>query len=304
MDIHITKHIKTQKEHQLGTVLNSEGQTKEAIKTQTAQLTEEVSVSDLTTQKKKPIPTHIIIPNRDKRIHVSPSLIATNRSFVGRASRMTTGQQHAYTKGMELYGLSQNSLVDVLCDKNVALDKKIILDIGFGAGHSLVNMATINRDSLFIGLETFKPGIGALFVQAFAQGLDNIYVHHGDAIPYMFHHIDDNSLDRIQVFFPDPWQKKRYQKRRIIQIPMLQLCIKLLKPKGTLWIVTDWEPYALYIKEMLEQVSAPSKFQAEYLQHNASLELELEEMRDTTKFETKGIKKGHAIYPFVYQKIL
>lgn len=252
------------------------------------------------------------IPNLITRQTLEATLIADNRSFVGRAAnRITDGQRRAYEKGMQEYGLLYNpstSLRDMIAQNSQKHKyEKIILDIGFGSGHSLCAMARKYPNILFIGIETFKPGIGSLFVQCYKNGIQNIRVFHYDAVPVLFHICEENMFDRIQIFFPDPWRKERHKKRRLIQKRFLQLCLHFLKNEGILWIVSDWEDYAMQIDSTLKLFerniySTLIPHATSYLKREKELVLELEKMREGTRFERKGLEKGHSIYPFVCVK--
>ena len=168
-------------------------------------------------------------------------------------------------------------------------------------------MSLLHKDDLFIGIETYKSGVGAFFVQALPLQLQNVRIFHEDAVKVLFHMIEACSIDRIQIFFPDPWQKAKHHKRRLLQNRFLQLCLHLLRENGVLWIVTDWEAYAVHIDEVLSQFSEAEMRQHEhnapaYFHHNEALQSALETERLQTKFEHKGLEKGHRIYPFVYEK--
>lgn len=244
--------------------------------------------------------THI--PNRAQRIHSDSHIITQNKSYVSRANRITDTQKKFYTEAMEKYGLppskeSHISLIPLETDYSLS-----VLDIGFGMGETLFDMAVKNPQHLFIGIETYKTGVGALCVRIVRENINNIYIHHGDAVEFLFNQVEDNSMDRIQIFFPDPWPKTRHHKRRLIQIRFLQLCTQIVKPNGIVWIVTDWQPYAKHIQDTAEEFnSLDEHYPRITLQSPSELHAQLEETRNITRFEQKGIKKGHSIYSFVWQ---
>lgn len=247
------------------------------------------------------------IPPLAERKKMDYQTIANNPSFVGRAHRLSDGQRRGLENGMQQFGYEYNphTSLDLLIPKNHY--EKIIIDIGFGNGETLLHMATQQKDTLFIGIETYTSGVGALFVKSLPLALQNIRVFQADAVKVLFHMIAEHSIDSIHIFFPDPWHKSRHHKRRLLQYKFVQLCLHLLRENGVLWIVTDWEAYAVHIDEVLSQCSKEhiQKYETNasaYFHKNEVLQNELESQRPQTKFEQRGINRGHRIYPFVYEK--
>lgn len=124
-------------------------------------------------------------------------------------------------------------------------------EIGFGMGHSLLEMAAAAPEQDFIGVEVHRPGVGALLNGVLTQGLKNLRVYDCDAIEVLNRCVADNSLDRLMLFFPDPWHKARHHKRRIVQLEFAELVRRKLKPGGVFHMATDWEPYAEYMLEVM-----------------------------------------------------
>ena len=155
-------------------------------------------------------------------------------------------------------------------------------------------MAQKYPEQNFIGIEVFQKGIVTLLTQLKALPLDNIRIYSEDALLVLQQSIPNNSLDKILIFFPDPWPKKRHHKRRLIQTKFIQLIQNKLKPAGILHIATDWENYAEHITTVLKNST-----------NFTTLELPVSLLdRASTKFEQRGKKKGHKIFDLLYQNQL
>ncbi len=168
---------------------------------------------------------------------------------------MTEGQQRGLDQGAPLYVLP---LADAPVDYDQVFGRSAprSLEIGFGMGHSLLEMAAAAPDQDFIGVEVHRPGVGALLNGVLTQGLTNLRVYDCDAIEVLNRCIADNSLDRLMLFFPDPWHKSRHHKRRIVQASFAELVRSKLKVGGILHMATDWEPYAEYMLEVMNVARA------------------------------------------------
>ncbi|MDP6191026.1 MAG: tRNA (guanosine(46)-N7)-methyltransferase TrmB, partial [Gammaproteobacteria bacterium] len=173
------------------------------------------------------------------------------RSFVKRAGRMTPGQQHALEHLWPAYGLEpshgQLDLSAVFGNGN-----PVIMEIGFGMGDSLITMATTMPENNYLGIEVHQPGVGRLLNNAHSAGLTNLKVFCADAIEVMAQCIPDHSLAGVQLFFPDPWHKKKHNKRRIVQAKFAQDIRQKLAPGGIFHMATDWQPYAEHMLEIME----------------------------------------------------
>lgn len=171
-----------------------------------------------------------------------------------------------------------------------------VLEIGFGNGDTLVQAAAQDPDTDYIGIEVHEPGVGHCLLAARDAGIDNLRVIVHDAMEVLETQIPDNTLSRINLYFPDPWPKKRHHKRRIVNPPFLSLAAARLQPRGTLHIATDWENYAEHIDEKL---SACNEFElVERREHGGDRPLD----RFTTKFEVRGLKIGHRIWDWQYSR--
>ncbi|MEI8054925.1 MAG: tRNA (guanosine(46)-N7)-methyltransferase TrmB [bacterium] len=206
------------------------------------------------------------------------------RSFVRRQRRLPSSKQKIFDEGWVLYGLDIAS---------GAISTPLVLEIGFGMGTTLFNSAKKYPDKNFIGIEVHQPGIVALLAQLKAQPLNNIRLYNEDAVIVLEQSIPDNSLEKVLIFFPDPWQKNRHHKRRLIQPKFIALLQKKLKPKGVLHIATDWEDYANHIIAVLKANSAFTACEPlESLPFLAD--------RIPTKFEQRGKKQGHKIFDLLF----
>ncbi len=214
------------------------------------------------------------------------------RSFVRREGRTTPSQQHALEKFSKDY---------VLCPKHPLVFSNIfsnahpvILEIGFGMGHSLVAQALANPNINFIGIEVHRPGIGALLASIVQHQLTNIRIIAEDATISLEAFLEE-SLTGVQIFFPDPWPKKRHHKRRLVNTAFVTHLATKLKKNGYLHCATDWEPYAQWMVEAIEQTTL---FCNESSKDVGTRTLD----RPTTKFEKRGIRLGHEIYDLLFRK--
>jgi tRNA (guanine-N7-)-methyltransferase len=220
------------------------------------------------------------------------------RSYVLRQGRMTLAQKQAISDHWSEYGLT------------AALDKKPfdwqsifareaprVLEIGFGMGESLVNLALNHPEIDFIGIEVHQPGVGACMRSAKAHDLQNLRLLNQDAYQLLTATIPEQSIDKVLLLFPDPWPKTRHNKRRLVQPAFTQLITKVLKTNGIFHCATDWQPYADHMITVLETTPGlvnhfgPEQFSP------APYE------RTSTKFERRGQKLGHTIFDLVYSKL-
>ena len=171
-----------------------------------------------------------------------------------------------------------------------------VLEIGFGMGHSLVEMAEARPDTNFIGIEVHRPGIGKLFHGLENTGADNVRVYCHDAVEILRDCIADASLDTVQIFFPDPWHKKRHQKRRLVQAPFVGLLVKKLKEGGTLHIATDWEHYA---EQMMNVLDAEKCLTNSF---GSGCFSPRPDDRPLTKFEKRGARLDHGVWDLLFRK--
>ena len=177
-----------------------------------------------------------------------------------------------------------------------ARNAKTVLEIGFGNGSSLLSMAQQQPHLNFIGIEVHRPGVGALLMSIEREAVKNIRIYQEDAVEVLQHCIADQSLYRLQLYFPDPWQKKKHHKRRILQPAFVDLVRRKLKPGGIFHLATDWQDYAEY---MLLTMDSSVGFTNLAGANNFA---EKPDHRPTTKFEQRGQKLGHRVYDLIYQR--
>lgn len=217
------------------------------------------------------------------------------KSFVMRAGRMTPGQQRGLDDGLPKFGLNlSQGMIDF--EQLFARQAPTTLEIGFGMGLSLLEMAAAAPEQNFIGIEVHRPGVGSLLNGLINQQLSNVRVYQEDAIEVLRQSIPDASLDRLLLFFPDPWHKARHHKRRIVQPEFAQLVRSKLKVGGVFHMATDWEPYAEYMLEVMNVAPGYQNLSA------AGNWVERPAERPVTKFERRGQKLGHGVWDLKYQR--
>ncbi|MDP7593238.1 MAG: tRNA (guanosine(46)-N7)-methyltransferase TrmB [Litorilituus sp.] len=218
------------------------------------------------------------------------------RSFVKREGRLTKGQERALNDYWAEMGLNHS---DGLLETNTLFgnDNPITLEIGFGMGKSLVEMAKAAPNINFIGIEVHKPGVGACIALAVEQEVSNLKVYEHDAIEILAHCIADNSLDTVQLFFPDPWHKKKHHKRRIVSAEFVETIRQKLKVSGVFHMATDWENYAQCMLEDMQSAQGYKNLSKtnDYVPRPES--------RPLTKFENRGQRLGHGVWDLQFAKV-
>lgn len=220
------------------------------------------------------------------------------KSFVKRDSRMTASQRKAFQKLSPLFQLNlqpESSFLNFL--EIFQREAPCILEIGFGSGQSLLQIAKEHPEENFIGIETHLPGIGALLVGIEKNHLTNIRFFYADAVEVLNQSIPNESLETIQIFFPDPWHKRKHHKRRLIQTELVNLLVAKLKSKGKLHLATDWEDYA---KQMMKVISLNE--QVINLAGHGKFSDRSSQRPVVTKFEARGEKSGRVIWELQFAK--
>jgi tRNA (guanine-N7-)-methyltransferase len=217
------------------------------------------------------------------------------RSYVLRTGRMTTGQRRAYEEGWRLWGL-EHGAGELAFEAVFGRSGPRVVEIGFGMGQSLAEMAQANPQSNFVGIEVHRPGVGRLLHSIAEHNLRNIRIYCHDAVEVLRDCVADDSLDTIQIFFPDPWHKKRHNKRRLIQADFVTLVSNKLKPGGVLHLATDWEDYALQMLQVLGDADklVNTRGDGQFAPRP--------EHRPLTKFEQRGSRLGHGVWDLVFQR--
>jgi tRNA (guanine-N7-)-methyltransferase len=232
------------------------------------------------------------------------------KSFVRRAGRTTTGQTKAFEDlGPQFLLPYQNSAIDFAAafagaarEAEAPNNRPTILEIGFGMGEATAAIAALMPEKNFLCCEVHEPGVGALLKRIGEQDLKNIRIVSHDAVEVIDHMLLPYSLDGVHIFFPDPWHKKKHNKRRLIQAPLIAKLAARLKIGGYLHCATDWQPYAEQILEVLS---------AEPLLKNTASSSHPElvgyapkpHYRPLTKFENRGIKLGHGVWDVVFERV-
>lgn len=220
----------------------------------------------------------------------------TIRSFVRRTGRMTPAQQRALAELWPDFGLDfAPTPLDLVA--LFARDAPRTLEVGFGNGETLVQQALESPTTDFIGVEVHEPGIGHCLMEARKAHISNLRIISHDAIDVLNHQVPRASLHRINIYFPDPWPKKRHHKRRLLQPSFLNLCADRLESSGSLHIATDWANYAEHIDELFAQSDRFAV--AERREHSGDSPLD----RPMTKFERRGLKRGHQIWDWRVDRI-
>ena len=218
------------------------------------------------------------------------------RSFVVRAGRMTEGQQRAYDENWAEYGLELDGGM-LNFSELFGNDGGVTVEIGFGMGDSLIEMARRAPEKNFIGIEVHPPGVGRLLARAKEEELTNIRVFCDDAIEVLAQCIPDGSLAGVQLFFPDPWHKKRHNKRRIVQPEFAQTIRNKLSIGGVFHMATDWEPYS---EHMMEVMSAAEGYTNQAGNGRFSPQ---PDFRPVTKFQKRGEKLGHGVWDLMFERV-
>jgi tRNA (guanine-N7-)-methyltransferase len=216
------------------------------------------------------------------------------RSFVLRTGRLTKGQEQAIATGWSTLGIDEG-MSTLELGSLFPNPAPVIFEIGFGNGETLAQMAKAMPNYNFIGVEVHTPGVGHLLQLIQRDQLTNLRVMNTDAVEILKNRIAPASLERVQVFFPDPWHKKRHNKRRIIQPEFIELVVSRLTSSGTVHLATDWEPYAEHMAEVLDANTNLKRLQPH------SPFIERPEFRPLTKFEQRGQRLGHGVWDLLYK---
>ena len=215
------------------------------------------------------------------------------RSFVLRQGRVSNAQRRHYEEDLPRWGIPYSAAVlDATAVFGRAAPK--ILEIGFGMGETLAATAAAHPDNDYLGIEVHTPGVGSLLKQIEALGLSNLRIIQHDAVEVVRDMIWPETLAAVQIFFPDPWPKKRQQKRRLIQPAFVKLLASRLAPGGQLHCATDWEEYAEQMLAVLSAEEALENTVADYASRPAT--------RPQTKFESRGLRLGHGVRDLVFRK--
>jgi tRNA (guanine-N7-)-methyltransferase len=218
------------------------------------------------------------------------------RSFVIRGGRATAAQQRALDELWPRYGVEFGPQPLDL-DQIFARRAPRMLEIGFGAGEALLSFAQAHPELDCLGVEVHKPGVGHLLLGAQAAELRNLRIICHDAVEVLQQQLAPGSIQLVHIFFPDPWHKKRHHKRRLIQPEFVELLARVLAVAGTLRLATDWEHYAMHMREVIDAspLFANDAPDTGFVARN--------EERPLTRFERRGQRLGHGVWDLSYRRI-
>ena len=215
------------------------------------------------------------------------------RSFVLRQRRMSVAQQRAHDNLKAVYGIPY-AIQPLDLAATFGRDAPKILEIGFGMGDATAAIASAHPENDYLGIEVHSPGVGSLLNQIQECALANLRIIQHDAVEVLRDMIPDASLAGVHIFFPDPWHKKRHNKRRLIKHDFVALIARKLAPGGYLHCATDWEDYAIQILVVLSGEPA--------LTNTADGYAPRPDYRPLTKFEQRGLRLGHGVWDIVFKK--
>ncbi len=215
----------------------------------------------------------------------------TIKSFVRRAGRTTAAQARAFEHlGPQLLLPYRESTLEPAAV--FGRSAPLILEIGFGMGEATAHIASVRPQDNFLCCEVHEAGVGALLKRIAEQGQTNIRIVQHDAVEVLEHMVAPGSLAGVHIFFPDPWHKKKHNKRRLIQPPLVARLASRLAPGGYLHCATDWQPYAEQMLEVLSAEPLLTNTVPDYAPQPA--------YRPLTKFENRGLKLGHGVWDLVF----
>lgn len=218
------------------------------------------------------------------------------RSFVRRQGRLTTAQNFALEKYMPKFGLQASSGAFDFA-KVFKRQAPTHLEIGFGNGQSVANMAAAHPENNYLGVEVHRPGVGNLLQLIQVQELSNVRVMSDDVFEVLQNNIADNSLAAVYIYFPDPWHKRCHVKRRIVNPVFIEMLVAKMQLGGLLHMATDWKDYA---KQMMRVLSDAPQFKNSAGANSYSVR---PEWRTLTKFEQRGHRLGHDVWDLMFTKI-
>ncbi len=218
------------------------------------------------------------------------------RSYVIRGGRRTPSQARALTEYGERYCLGLHAGPVVWADifGRVA---PVILEIGFGMGDSLLQMALAEPDKDFVGIEVHAPGAGRLLANAAKAGAGNLRIYLADAVDVLADCIPHQSLARVQIYFPDPWHKKKHHKRRLVQPEFVEAIRHRLAIGGLYHMATDWQDYAEHMAAVMAGAPGYANTATDHLPF-----IPRPAFRPVTKFEQRGARLGHGIWDLLYRR--
>lgn len=218
------------------------------------------------------------------------------RSFVLRQGRFTPAQQRAFDELWPRFGIDYTSQPRDL-DAVFGRQAPRVLEIGFGNGEALRFAAGQDPGRDLIGIEVHAPGVGRLLNALAEDDARHVRLYHHDAVEVLSHEIADASLDEVRIYFPDPWHKKRHNKRRLVQPDFVGLLVHKLAPGGRLHLATDWQDYAEQMWDVLDAAAGIVN------RAGPRGSVARPPWRPQTHFETRGQKLGHGVWDLLYDRV-
>jgi tRNA (guanine-N7-)-methyltransferase len=218
------------------------------------------------------------------------------RSYVLREGRLTPGQQRAFDSNWPRFGIDYSG-TPLDLPAIFSNDRPVFVEIGFGNGESLARMAQSHPENNYLGIEVHRPGVGHILLKTEELGLQNLRVMRHDAIEVLDHCLREQSIDGLFLFFPDPWHKKRHQKRRILKQSFVEKIARVIKHGGFFHAATDWEHYAEQMMSVMSNASDLFENSA-----GAGQFTPRPEYRPLTKFEQRGHRLGHGVWDLVFRR--
>jgi tRNA (guanine-N7-)-methyltransferase len=216
------------------------------------------------------------------------------RSYKRREGRMIPSRKRALDELWLDYGITEQGPLDL--DTLFGRQAPCHLEIGFGMGDALLEMARKHPQNNYLGVDVYLPGVGQLLMGIREMGITNIRIDRRDAVEVLAL-LPAGSLARVSLFFPDPWPKKRHQKRRLVQAPFVEKLRRVLEPGGHFHTATDWDDYARQIRKVLEADDGFTSGNGSGEFYPGPVE------RPVTKFEKRGLRRGHEVRDLLYERI-
>lgn len=216
------------------------------------------------------------------------------RSFVTRAGRVSTGQRRALDELGPRYVVPYTA-APADWDATFGRQAPRVLEIGFGNGEALAWASEHDLDRDYIGVEVHGPGVGRLMNGLAERDASNVRIYKHDAVEVLENEIAPGSLSEARIWFPDPWHKKRHNKRRLVQPAFVALLASRMAPGGLLHLATDWEPYAEHMREVMEAAEGWRN------RVGPGQSAERPAWRIETHFERRGMRLGHGVWDFLYE---
>ena len=216
------------------------------------------------------------------------------KSYALRNNVLSDKDKEAVAEYMPKYGFFyEDKLLDY--KKLFGSDKPVVIEIGFGMGDTMQQVAIRRPEYNYIGIDVFLQGFVKLLKRIGDDDMDNVRITRFDAVEVLEHMIPDGSIEGFHIFFPDPWPKKRHHKRRLMQLPFIHLLATKLRQGGYIYMVTDWEEYA---EEVVETAKGEPLLYNPFEGFAPPVA-----WRPITKFERKGMEKEYTINEIWLEKL-